>query len=92
MFQNHLALEAAEAGQGFALGDQVLTIDSLCEGWLVRPFPFELADHGGYFLVRASGTRESAPARAFREWLVTEMAETAKRFAAMRTKGFPASG
>lgn len=84
MFQNHLALEAAEAGQGFALADHVLAIDALSEGWLVKPFAFELADHGGYYLVRAAGTRESAPARAFREWLIAEMAETARRFAAFK--------
>ncbi len=34
-FQNHLAIEAAEAGQGFALGDQILCTDSLVEGWLL---------------------------------------------------------
>ncbi len=86
MFQNHLALEAAEAGQGFALTDQVLAIDALGEGWLVKPFAFELADHGGYYLVRAAGTRESAPARAFREWLIAEMSETARDFNAFRHK------
>jgi LysR family glycine cleavage system transcriptional activator len=86
MFQNHLALEAAEAGQGFALADQVLAGDALAEGWLVKPFAFELADHGGYYLVRAAGTRESTPARAFREWLIAEMAETARTFAALHEK------
>jgi len=86
MFQNHLALDAAEAGQGFALTDQVLAIDSLEEGWLVKPFAFELCDYGGYYLVRAEGTRESAPARAFREWLIAEMTETARRFAALKDK------
>jgi len=87
MFQNHLALEAAEAGQGFALADQMLAIDSLSEGWLAKPFAFELVDHGAYYLVRALGTRESAPARAFREWLIAEMAETARRFAAVKENG-----
>ena len=89
MFQNHLALEAAEAGQGVALTDHVLVIDSLSEGWLVKPFAFELCDHGGYYLVRAAATRESAPARSFREWLIAEMADTARRFAALKayTKG-----
>ncbi len=89
MFQNHLALEAAEAGQGFALSDQVLTIDALTEGWLVKPFDFDLADHGGYYLVRAASTRESAPARAFREWLVAEMAETGRTFAALKARHLP---
>lgn len=80
LFQNHLAIEAAEAGQGFALGDQILCTDALVEGWLVRPFNLDMKDHGSYWIVRARGSRETAPARAFREWLMSEMAETNRRF------------
>jgi len=83
-FQNHLAIEAAEAGQGFALGDQILCTDSLVEGWLVRPFNFDLKDHGTYWIVRAKGSRETSPARAFREWVMAEMVETNRKFAAIR--------
>jgi LysR family transcriptional regulator, glycine cleavage system transcriptional activator len=79
-FQNHLALEAAEAGQGFALGDQILCTDSLLEGWLSRPFNFDMKDHGAYYVVRKKGSRESAPARAFREWLLGEVVETNRKF------------
>jgi LysR family transcriptional regulator, glycine cleavage system transcriptional activator len=79
-FQNHLALEAAEAGQGFALGDQILCTDSLIEGWLKRPFQFDMKDHGSYWAVRKKGSRETAPARAFREWLMGEIVETNKKF------------
>ena len=84
VFQGHLAIEAAEAGQGFALGDQILCTDSIVDGWLVRPFDLDLKDHGAYWSARASGVKESAPARAFREWLVSEMAETNRRFAQIR--------
>jgi LysR family glycine cleavage system transcriptional activator len=84
LFQNHLAIEAAEAGQGFALGDQILCTDSLAEGWLVRPFSFDLKDHGSYWIARAKGSKESAPARAFREWLMGEMADTNRRFGALK--------
>jgi LysR family glycine cleavage system transcriptional activator len=84
MFQNYLAIEAAEAGQGFALADAVLATDSLAEGWLVRPFEQIVREPGGYFVVRAKGTRETPAARAFREWVMAEMTDTQRRFAALK--------
>ncbi|MFT3986718.1 transcriptional regulator GcvA [Aestuariivirga sp.] len=84
VFQNHLAIEAAEAGQGFALSDQILATDSLVEGWLVRPFNFDMKDHWHYWIVRAKGQKESAPARSFREWLMAEMVDTNRKFAAIK--------
>lgn len=89
VFQGHLAIEAAEAGQGFALGDQILCTDSMTEGWLTRPFDLDLKDHGAYWIARAKGMKEIAPARAFREWLISEMAETNRRFAQIKA-GKPA--
>jgi LysR family glycine cleavage system transcriptional activator len=80
VFQAHLAIEAAEAGQGFALGDQILCMDSILEGWLIRPFNIDIRDYGSYWIVRAKGSRESAPARAFREWVMAEMADTNRKF------------
>jgi LysR family transcriptional regulator, glycine cleavage system transcriptional activator len=85
VFQNHLAIEAAEAGQGFALGDQILCTDAIVEGRLARPFSLDLKDHGSYCIVRAKGVKESAPARAFREWLQAEMAETQRKFASIKS-------
>jgi len=85
VFQGHLAIEAAEAGQGFALGDMILCTDAILEGRLVRPFALDIRDHGGYFIVRAKGSKESAPARAFREWLQAEMAETLRKFASIKS-------
>ena len=69
------ALEAAEAGQGFALGDQVLTAEALSEGWLVKPFAGARA-HGAYYLVQAPGKEESEAVRKFRSWIRAEMSET----------------
>lgn len=88
-FQNHLAIEAAESGQGFALGDQILCTDALLEGWLKRPFSRDIKDHGSYWIVRAKGSKETAPARSFREWLMSEMAETNKRYAAIKALSKP---
>ena len=85
VFQNHLAIEAAEAGQGFALADPILATDAILENWLVRPFSTDIKDHGSYWLVRGRGARETSPMRAFREWLISEMAETNRRFAAIKS-------
>ncbi len=87
IFQNQLALEAAEAGQGFALGDPILCTDSLLEGWLVRPFNLDMKEHGGYWLVRKKGSRETGPMRAFREWLAGEFVETNKKFQILKAQG-----
>jgi len=81
LFQNHLAIEAAEAGQGFALADQMLSTDSLVDGWLARPFSFEMKDHWHYWLVRGKGRKETPPVRAFREWLMSEIADTNRKYA-----------
>ena len=81
VFQNHLAIEAAEAGQGFALADQVLATDALLDGWLVRPFGFDMKDHWHYWIVRGKGQKETPPVRAFREWLMGEIADTNRKFA-----------
>lgn len=87
VFQNHLAIEAAESGQGFALGDQILCTDAILEGWLVRPFALDMKDHGSYFFVRAKASKESAPARSFREWLMSELADTQRKFNAIKGQG-----
>jgi LysR family transcriptional regulator, glycine cleavage system transcriptional activator len=34
--------------------------------------------------VRAKGSRESATARSFREWLMSEMVDTNKKFASLK--------
>lgn len=86
VFQNHLAIEAAEAGQGFALGDQILCTDSLVEGWLLRPFTIDMKDHGSYWIVRKKGSRESATAKAFREWMLSELAETNRKFQSIKAR------
>jgi LysR family transcriptional regulator, glycine cleavage system transcriptional activator len=43
-----------------------------------------MKDHGSYWIVRAKGSKESAPARAFREWMQSEMAETNRKFLAIK--------
>lgn len=87
--QGHLAIEAAEAGQGFALADQILATDAILAGRLVRPFSLDLKDHGNYSVARAKGSKETVTARAFREWLQSEMAETQRKFQAIKAATQP---
>lgn len=69
----HMTLEAAEAGLGFALGDNVSAADGLAEGWLVKPFDLTV-EAGAYWIVRSKGAKESAAAAAFCGWLREEIA------------------
>ncbi len=87
IFQNHLAIEAAESSAGFALGDQILCTDALVEGWLIKPFSTDMKDHGSYWIVRKKGSKETPVVKAFREWLLSELTETNRRYAAMKVKG-----
>lgn len=87
VYQSQLALEAAQNGQGFALADQILFTRSMVEGWLVKPFPQEMKDHGGYWLARKKGVRETGPMRAFREWLAGEMVDTNRKYQQFKQQG-----
>ncbi len=87
VYQSQLALEAAQNGQGFALADQILFTRSMVEGWLVKPFSQEMKDHGGYWLVRKKGSRESGPMRAFREWLAGEIVDTNRKYQQVKQQG-----
>lgn len=73
MFQGHIAIGAAEAGQGVALADDVTAADALLEGQLVRPFDC-LLPVGGYFLVTPKGAGRAPPVKQFCDWLKREMA------------------
>jgi LysR family glycine cleavage system transcriptional activator len=74
LFQSaHMTLEAAEAGQGFALGDTISAADGLAEGWLVSPLTLKVAAEG-YYIVSPKERPMSPAASAFRTWLKEEMA------------------
>lgn len=73
MLQNaHLAIQAAEAGQGVALADNLTAADAIRAGRLVRLFDITMPG-GGYYIVRPEHLPESPAARAFREWLEAEI-------------------
>jgi LysR family glycine cleavage system transcriptional activator len=75
-----LAIAAAEAAQGFALADQLLSGDALSANRLVHPFDIVVPIHG-YYLVRRPGVKISDAAAIFEAWLVAEL----KAFAATRS-------
>lgn len=71
----HLTIPAAEAGQGFALADEVIAGDALVSGRLVRPFPVAIESYG-YFFVRGAARKETKAMTALRLWLKDEIART----------------
>ena len=70
----HLALQAAAAGQGVALGRLAYAAGALSEGALRAPFPqvIELDLH--YYLLVPDSRIGEPPIVAFREWLLAEAA------------------
>ncbi len=69
---SHMALSAAIAGQGFALGITPLVDDDLANGRLVRPFDTAVdSSFGFWFVCRADRAAEPKIA-AFREWVLAE--------------------
>lgn len=84
LFQNYLAIQAAEAGQGFALADQLIATDALAEGRLVMPFECVMNDDDGYWLVWGKGLKLNAAGLAFRQWLTDEVAKTEATFEKLR--------
>jgi LysR family glycine cleavage system transcriptional activator len=79
----HLAIAAAEAGQGFALADAVQAGDALLDGRLVCPFD-TVVRHHAYYLVRGDETKEKSAAAQFRAWLISEFARAAPAIAMIR--------
>lgn len=76
-----LVIAAAEAGQGFALADQIQAGDALIAGRLVRPLDIK-ATRFGYYLVHRPGAKTSDVSQAFATWLDAEL----KAFAARLSK------
>jgi len=72
-----MVLQAAIAGQGVALGRRSLVVEDLRAGHLVRPFGPVLPTRFAYYLVCPKMTADRAKVRAFREWLLDEVAHDA---------------
>jgi LysR family transcriptional regulator, glycine cleavage system transcriptional activator len=76
--QTALALQAALDGHGVALGDSTLVADDLAAGRLVRPFTVALKGPSqfAYHLVHAPRRAEEPLIKAFRRWILDEVART----------------
>jgi len=73
LFSNsHMALAAAAAGQGFALGLSPLVDDDLAAGRLARPFAFELESPFGFWFVCRRDRLDEPKIAAFRAWILAE--------------------
>lgn len=71
----HLTIPAAEAGQGFALADEVIAGDALVGGRLMRPFAVSVQSYAYYF-VRGADRKETRAMTALHTWLKAEIADT----------------
>lgn len=73
--QSALAIQAAVDGEGVALGNTSLVADDLAAGRLVQPFALSLdVPQFAYFLVTPRAKAERPTVRAFRDWLLAEVA------------------
>lgn len=81
--KGHLAIAAAEAGQGFALADDIQAGDALIAKRLIRPFDISVRDQN-YYLVRGADAKDCNLAVAFRQWLKMELQQFSAELAAIR--------
>ncbi|MEH6418161.1 transcriptional regulator GcvA [Pseudomonas sp. CGJS7] len=72
----YLALEAAAAGHGVALGVGPLVADDLRRGRLIRPFELSLSNAYAFWIVRRQNAGAHPAADAFCRWLRQEAADS----------------
>jgi LysR family glycine cleavage system transcriptional activator len=75
----HLALQAAAAGTGVALGRLAYAADDLAEGRLVAPLAMRLPLERRYWLLAPVGRPASPAVAAFTDWIVDEAASFGAR-------------
>lgn len=71
--QQSMAVEAALAGWGIALADDLIAGNDLAAGSLVRPLAEAVPQAFGYHLVCSPERADTARVRAFREWIMAEL-------------------
>ncbi len=67
-----LAFDAAISGQGVLMAIDMMSLDALRDGRLVRPFAQSHQSDLGYWLVTAEGRRSPKKVRLFRDWLLEQ--------------------
>jgi LysR family glycine cleavage system transcriptional activator len=68
------ALQAAMDGRGIVLGRTFLAADDIAAGRLVAPFALELPNDFSYWLVYPTSSAGLAHVKAFRAWIMDELA------------------
>lgn len=68
-------ISAALAGQGVAVGDDLICAQALRQGQLIRPFSFNISGTGSYYLVAEHDIVDQPAVTAFRTWLKDKLSE-----------------
>jgi LysR family glycine cleavage system transcriptional activator len=68
----YLAIEAAIAGRGVALGERALVLDELATGRLVKPFDLELLSPFSQWVLTLPEKADRPDIRKFRNWLLAQ--------------------
>jgi len=76
-----IAVDAAIAGAGVAIGNPAVHAEPIVEGRLFQPFDLVVPNGSSYWLVCPEATRERPKIRAFRDWLIDEIAAFSRRLA-----------
>jgi LysR family glycine cleavage system transcriptional activator len=75
-----LALQAAMAGQGVALGIEALAADDITDGHLIVPFDIRLPLDSAYHVVTLEEEADLPQVAAFRAWVLREAAQFRRDF------------
>ena len=73
---SNLVIQAAQMGEGIALGRSALVVDALLKGTLVKPFSLALPSPYAYYVVTKKEAASDSVVSAFRDWLLSEGATT----------------
>lgn len=68
----YLAIEAAIAGRGVALGERALVLDELATGRRVKPFDVELLSPFSQWILTLPEKADRPDIRRFRNWLIAQ--------------------
>lgn len=77
---------ACIAGQGIALGDNLLSGEALARGALIQPFELEIESNCGYYLVVDQQKAERPAVQAFSEWVKARLGDTLQNLQAGRRR------
>ena len=71
----YLAIDAAIAGRGIAMGRSALVADDIRAGRLVKPFEGSQETEYGYYIVRPEVARPARKIEVFTNWLQSQVAQ-----------------